>query len=187
VGIAVAASITACSRRDEPAAPSASPSGAQSLVRAKNIKWGVAPPGLPAGAKAAVLQGNPGAAGPYVIRLQFPAKYRIPFHSYAKAQDMTVVSGTLFAANTQTFDKKKAFSIRPGDFYHLPAATPQFLFTKDETVIDIHGEGPYEIRYVTAADDPLKGAKAPEYRFPEPVKDSDLSPSEADETIDMTF
>ena len=187
MGITIAASIAACGRRDEPAAPSATTSGAQSLVRAKNIKWGAAPPGLPAGSRAVLLQGNPAGTGPYVIRLQFPAKYKIPFHSYAKAQDVTVLSGTLFAANTQTFDKKKAFSIRPGDFYHLPASTSQFLYTKDETVVEIHGEGPLEIKYVSAADDPLKGAKAPEYKFPEVPKDSEMSVSDADETIDMTF
>lgn len=187
LAVAVALSLGGCSGRDEPAAPKASTTGSQSLVRAKNIKWGAAPPGLPPGAKAVLLQGSPDGTGPYVIRLQLPAKYRIPFHSYAKAQDVTVLSGTLFAANTQTFDKKKAFSIRPGDFYHLPAATSQFVYTKDETVVEIHGEGPLEIKYTSAADDPLKGAKAPEYKFPEVSKESEMSISDADETIDMTF
>jgi hypothetical protein len=187
IAAAVALPLGGCSSRDEPAAPKASTTGSQSLVRAKNIKWGPAPPGLPAGAKAVLLQGNPAGTGTYVIRLQLPAKYRFPFHSYAKAQDVTVLSGALFVANTQTFDKKKAFSIRPGDFYHLPASTSQFVYTKDETVVEIHGEGPLEIRYASAADDPLKGAKAPEYKFPEAPKESEMRDSDADETIDMTF
>jgi len=42
------------------------------------------------------------------------------------------------------------FSIKPGDFYHLPALAPQFLFTKDATVVEIHGEGPYEIKLSNA-------------------------------------
>lgn len=37
------------------------------------VKWGDAPPMLPAGAKIAVLSGNPGAEGLYTVRLKFPS------------------------------------------------------------------------------------------------------------------
>ena len=33
------------------------------------LKWGPAPPVLPKGAQLAVLSGDPGANGPYVVRL----------------------------------------------------------------------------------------------------------------------
>ena len=124
VAVAVGAALMACSDRKEQPASAFTKTGGQLLVRAKNIQWSPAPASLPAGAKAALLQGNPGETGRYVIRVLFPANYRIPFHSYANAMDVTVVSGTLYVANTQTFDKKKAFAIKPGDFYHLPAQCP---------------------------------------------------------------
>jgi len=38
-----------------------------------------APPGFDPGMKLAVLSGDPGAKGPYVVRLQFPAGYSFPF------------------------------------------------------------------------------------------------------------
>ena len=41
-------------------------------------KWGAAPPMLPAGAQIAVLAGDPTKAGPYTVRLKFPANYDIP-------------------------------------------------------------------------------------------------------------
>ncbi len=42
------------------------------LMRADDIKWGPAPPGLPAGAKVAVLMGDPSKAVPYVLRAKLP-------------------------------------------------------------------------------------------------------------------
>jgi len=184
---AVGTTLIACTDRKEPHASTFTKTGGQLLVRAKNIQWSPAPASLPAGAKAALLQGDPGETGRYVIRVQFPANYKIPFHSYANAMDVTVISGTLYVANTQTFDKKKAFAIKPGDFYHLPARAPQFTFTKGETVLEIHGEGPLKLAYTSATDDPLKGAEPPAYSFTAAYKDNDMKDAEADETIDMTY
>ena len=42
------------------------------FINSKDIKWGNAPPSIPKGAKLAVLQGDPGKPGPFVIRLMFP-------------------------------------------------------------------------------------------------------------------
>ena len=44
-------------------------------LRPDDIKWGPAPPGLPAGAEAAVLTGNPSKAAPYVLRAKLPDGY----------------------------------------------------------------------------------------------------------------
>ena len=184
---ALCAALVACSDRNEPSASSFTKTGGQLLVRAKNIQWSPAPASLPAGAKAALLQGNPGETGRYVIRVLLPANYKIPFHSYANPMDVTVVSGTLYVANTQTFDKKKAFAIKPGDFYHLPARAPQYTFTKGETVLEIHGEGPLKLTYTSTTDDPLKGAEPPAYSFMAAYKDNDMKEAEADATIDMTY
>jgi hypothetical protein len=184
---AIGVSVVACSGRDEPPVTSFAKSEGQLLVRAKNIKWSPAPAGLPQGAKVALLQGNPNQSGRYVIRMQLPANYKIPFHSYSNPIDVTVVSGTLYVANTQTFDKKKAFAINPGDFFHMPARASQFTFTKNETVLEIHGEGPYEIKYANAADDPLKGGAAPAYSFAAGFEENEMNAKDADATVDMTF
>lgn len=112
----------------------------------------------------------------------------MPFHSHSNAMDVTVRSGTLHAASTQTYDKKKAFAIKPGDFYHLPPPqASQLLFTKGETVVEIHGDGPYEVKYANAADDPLKGATASARNFTESFKDSDIDSADVEDTIDMTY
>ncbi|HET9822713.1 MAG TPA: cupin domain-containing protein [Burkholderiaceae bacterium] len=186
VALVIATALPGCGRNDPPASTFAKAEG-QLLVRAKSIRWSAAPPGLPAGAKAALLQGTPQASGRYVIRLQLPANYRIPLHSHSRDMDVTVVSGTLFVANSQTLDKKKAFAIKPGDYYHLPAQAAQFVFTKDVTVLEIHGDGPYDLKYANAADDPLKGATPASYSFTAGFAGNDIESSEADDTVDMTF
>ena len=38
----------------------------------------------------------------------------------------------------------------------MPAGAPMFGFTKEETVIQLHGVGPWGISYVNPADDPRK-------------------------------
>jgi hypothetical protein len=58
------------------------------------VKFGPAPPALPAGAKIAVLQGDPSAAGPVVLRLAFPANFVMPPHWHSNAERLTIISGT---------------------------------------------------------------------------------------------
>ena len=187
VALAAALAMTACENKVTPAQTAAATKDGQILVRAKNVRWGDAPPGLPAGAKAALLQGDPGSEGPYVIRLKLPAKYKVGFHSLPKAHNITVVSGTLYVATTQTFDKKKALPVKPGDFYRVPGSVQQLLFTQEETVVEVYGEGPLKIKYASSADDPLKGAAAPEYKVPDGIKDNELSVADAEDAVNLSY
>ena len=47
----------------------AAPADAHVMMPVGELKWGPSPPGLPAGAKAAVVSGDPSKAEPYVLRL----------------------------------------------------------------------------------------------------------------------
>ena len=136
------------------------------VMNAKSIRWAAAPPSLPKGAKVAVLYGNPSASGRYVMRLWLPAKYHIPLHYYAAPQQLTVVSGTLYVADDATYSKKYARAVSAGGFAFLPASAHQFVFTKRATVVEIHGAGPFEVKYVDPNDDPQKWAEAHTYYFP---------------------
>src|ERR1041384_8807998 len=74
-------------------APAAQPSE-HKMVTANDIQWRDAPPSLPAGAKMAVLDGDPGKAGSFTIRLKMPAGYKIPAHTHPTAERVTGISGT---------------------------------------------------------------------------------------------
>src|SRR5215510_11592868 len=58
-----------------------------------DIKWADAPKALPAGAKLAVLEGNPFSVGLYTMRLSMPAGYKIPPHWHSRVEHVTVISG----------------------------------------------------------------------------------------------
>src|SRR5438132_140987 len=58
------------------------------------LKWGPAPPVLPKGAQLAVLSGDPGANGPYVVRVKLPSGYTVPAHNHPTTENVTVISGT---------------------------------------------------------------------------------------------
>ena len=81
------------------------PAGTHAMVAANALKWGDAPPGMPAGMRAAVVSGDPSQAQPYVIRAQLPANYRIPPHWHPTTENITVLSGTVALGMGEKFDE----------------------------------------------------------------------------------
>ena len=63
-----------------------------------SIEWKPGLSSLPAGAKMAVLEGDPTKEGPFVMRLQAPAGYHIAPHTHPKTERVTVISGTMLLA-----------------------------------------------------------------------------------------
>jgi len=134
----------------------ASAQSAHVMVTPGSLKWTDGPPSLPAGSKAAVIAGDPKNAGLFTMRLKFPADYKIPAHWHPADEHVTVISGTFNMGHGDTFDASKANALPAGSFWVMPAKTNHFGFTKEETVIQLHGMGPWEITYVDPANDPRK-------------------------------
>ena len=126
------------------------------LVRPDDIKWLPAPPGLPAGAKVAVLAGDPSKTGPYVIRAKLPDGYKIAPHWHPTDENVTVIYGTLMVGKGDKFNAAASEAMPVGSFMRMPKDMRHFAWTKGETIIQVHGMGPFEINYVNAADDPRK-------------------------------
>jgi quercetin dioxygenase-like cupin family protein len=134
-------------------ATAASPSG-HLMQTLEEVQWGDAPPMLPAGAKIAVLSGNPGADGLFTVRLKFPAHYAIPAHSHPKDEFVTVLKGTVFMGMADKLDPKAGKALPAGSFAITPAGTNHYAYTEDETIILLHGLGPVDFKYVNPSDDP---------------------------------
>jgi quercetin dioxygenase-like cupin family protein len=126
------------------------------MVRPDDVKWGPAPPGLPAGAQLAVISGDPGKAEPYVLRAKLPDGYKIPPHWHPTDENVTVLQGTFVAGKGDKFDADAARELPAGSFACMPKAMKHFAYCKGETILQVHGIGPFEINYVNAADDPRK-------------------------------
>ena len=90
------------------------------------VAWGPAPPALPAGAKAAVLEGDPKAAGPFTLRLSLPDGYRIAPHSHPAVERMTVIQGTFRVGMGDKFDESALTPLPAGTFAALQPGTRHF-------------------------------------------------------------
>ena len=66
---------------------------AAAQVNPADLKWGPGPASLPRGATMALLSGDPGKSGVFVIRLNMPAGYKIPAHHHPTDEYVTVISG----------------------------------------------------------------------------------------------
>ena len=124
------------------------------IAQGSVFKWGPAPPSTPKGAQLAVLYGDPGKEGPFVIRLKFPSGYKVPAHSHPTDENVTVISGTLNFAMGDKLDPKKGEALKAGGFIHMPKGMHHYGWASGETVVQINGTGPFQITYVNAADDP---------------------------------
>lgn len=131
----------------------------QIFINPADIKWGDAPPSLPKGAKLAVLSGDPGKEGPFVIRLKAPAGYKIPPHWHTQAENLTVISGTLYLGMGDKMDTAQAHALKAGGYHYLPAKAHHYAFSKAPTVVQVHGQGPFDINYINPDDDPQRAAK----------------------------
>jgi len=129
------------------------------MLAAADLKWGDGPPALPAGAKLAVLSGDPGKAGPFTIRLKFPTGYKVPPHTHPTAEHVTVVSGTVGFGSGPKFDEAAGHEMTTGGFAVMPAGMEHFAWCKSECVLQVHGMGPFEVKYVNPADDPRSAKK----------------------------
>jgi quercetin dioxygenase-like cupin family protein len=139
--------------------------GAQKTVRAvedhkvwapDQLAWAPAPSILPTGAELAVLEGNPTKSGEFTMRLKMPDGYKIPPHFHPRTEHVTLISGSFLVGMGDTFDESKLGELPVGTFAWIKPGTHHFAMAKGETVIQLHGNGPWSLTYVNPTDDPRK-------------------------------
>ena len=132
----------------------AAPAQAKTHSRAA-LKWmDAAGAGLPAGAKMAVVSGDPGKAGAFVIRAKFPANYTVPPHHHPSDEVVRVMG-----AGTLTYGMGEKVNANSGSLtkgYHvtMAASMNHWVTTTDPVEIQVSGTGPFQIVYVDPKDDP---------------------------------
>ena len=126
---------------------------AHTVAMPETLKW-VEPPVLP-GARLAVVQGDPSKEGLFVYRLKMPANYRIPPHVHKASENVTVLSGVFFIGVGEKFDAQAGQELPVGGFAAIPPDHAHFAWVgSQETVVQVHGVGPSDLRFVNPADDP---------------------------------
>lgn len=104
----------------------------------------------------AILQGDPKAAGPFTIRLQYPAGYRKGPHFHPGEAYVTVLSGGYYRGYGSTFDEAKGIELTPGTFSVNPAGVNHYEWTLEPAMIQVTAFGPWETVYVDADGQPVK-------------------------------
>lgn len=129
------------------------------VVLPDQVSWGPAPASLRAGAKAAVIEGNPAVAGPFTMRLSLPNGYRVPPHFHDGVEHVTVMKGTFRVGMGDKFDASALSSLPVGGFVAMQPGTRHFAEAQGETILQLHGVGPWKITYIDPADDPRQAVR----------------------------
>lgn len=136
------------------------PAKEHAFVIPAEIKWGPTPPALPPGGQAALLTGDPGKAGaPYVLRVKLPNGYKVPPHWHSHDENVTVLKGALLIGKGDKLDPEAMKELPTGGFMRMPRKMHHSAMAKGETILQLHGIGPFDIYYVNPEDDPRKKSK----------------------------
>jgi mannose-6-phosphate isomerase-like protein (cupin superfamily) len=136
------------------------------------------PASFPAGSEIAVLQGDPSQTGPYTVRLRFPGDYQLPPHFHPTDENVTVIDGTFLVGMGDAINLNSVVTLGPGGFITAPAGGHHFAVARGQTIVQVHGEGPFAITYVNPADDPATARKAAGTKATRaPAQDAPRSPA----------
>lgn len=131
-----------------------------SAGQAKALKWMDGPGvGLPAGAKLAVVSGDPSKEGMFKVRIKMPANYTVPPHHHPADELVRVRSGTVNYGMGEKLDKAAARQLTdPKTHIIMGAGMNHWVYTTGPALVEVSGQGPFAITYVNPTDDP-RGAK----------------------------
>jgi quercetin dioxygenase-like cupin family protein len=136
--------------------PSAQAAEEKKIIAADAVEWGKGPASIPAGAEAAVLYGDPTADGLFAMRLKLPAGYHIGPHFHPKPEVVTIISGMFKLGTGETADPEATETLEPGALFAMHPGMAHYVYTDEETVVQLNSVGPWAITYFNAADDPRK-------------------------------
>jgi len=150
---AIAAAVLGCAAASGASAQTASAD--HTMVKPDDLKW-AAMPSLPCGAQMALIEGPMNEAKPFVFRVKFPANCKIAPHYHPAIEHVTVMSGGFGMGTGDVQDPAKGMKLPAGSVAVMQAKTPHFAWTTEESIVQVHGVGPWGITYVNPADDPTK-------------------------------
>lgn len=123
------------------------------MVTPDELVWG--PVGsMGEGAEIAFIEGDIAEQEPFTFRLRMRDGYQIRPHVHPAYERVTVLKGTLHFAHGKTYDADKTKPLPVGSVAIMPAGDAMFGYAQGETVIQLHGTGPWGINYIDPADDP---------------------------------
>jgi quercetin dioxygenase-like cupin family protein len=122
---------------------------AHKIVHFADLKWTP----IIKGCDLAPVSGDPNADGaPFVLRLRCVDGAKIPAHWHPTDENVTVLKGTFLVGMGETFDESKLQTMSVGNFVAMPKEMRHFAMSKGETIVQVHGAGPFKVNWVNPSD-----------------------------------
>jgi len=77
---------------------------------------------------------------------------KVPAHWHPTDENLTVLKGTFLVAMGETYDETKLQPMNVGNFTTVPKEMRHFALNKGETIIQVHGLGPFKVNWVNPAE-----------------------------------
>jgi anti-sigma factor ChrR (cupin superfamily) len=130
---------------------------AHKIVHYGDLKWTP----IMKGCELAAVSGDPSAEGaPFVLRIRCVDGTKIPAHWHPTDENLTVLKGTFLVATGEAFDETKLQTMNVGNFILMPKEMRHFAMNKGETIVQIHGAGPFKVNWVNPSEVPPPDAPA---------------------------
>ena len=107
--------------------------------------WHEAPPGMPPGARFAVISGDPLGKGPFVMRVRLPPGYMLPPYRRPNEEQMIVLAGAITVGSGGESGTATMRTLTSGSYASLAAGELHFAHTQHGAIVQIFGMGPFEI------------------------------------------
>ena len=122
---------------------------AHKIVHFGDLKWTP----IMKGCELAAVDGDPSAEGaPFVLRIRCVDGTKVPAHWHPTDENLTVLKGTFLVGMGETFDEAKLQTMNVGNFTAVPKEMRHFAMSKTETIVQVHGMGPFKVNWVNPAD-----------------------------------
>lgn len=120
---------------------------------AEELQWKFVP-GIPRPIEVAIVSGDPGQPGPYVLRLRMPPGMKFAPHRYTDDRELKILKGTYWIASGESYNWRDMNEYKAGTVFKLPANQPHYFWARTNVIIEETGTGPTKIEYVHGEDDP---------------------------------
>lgn len=95
------------------------------------------------------LYGDPAQPGEsFAFRLQVSDGFEMAPHTHPVVEHMTVLAGRFFVGLGAVMDRAAAVEYGPGSYIAVAAGAPAFMWAEGETVVQVHGVGPFTTEFV---------------------------------------
>jgi len=133
------------------------PAMAHKVIIPDKIAW-THPPNFPAGFDLAVVEGDPSQEGLFTLRIKGADGTVVRPHWHPSDENITVIKGVFLLGTGDRFDKAALQALPSGAFSFMPKEMRHFGQCKGQTIVQVHGMGPFKVIYVNPADDPANKA-----------------------------